>query len=155
MNTREQWNALSERDRVRYLLEKVIGCFVLEQTAQGWLMPEFPRGVHAPKGFHWPIAFWNTDCKCWGYKDIGDNGVTFLDPLDNMNDAWKIVRKMNEPQISGETSYGYYHNFIERLKEIVGSDMFFDLFYCDKDGDHLTPERICQAAYLAVDEEFC
>lgn len=137
---------------MRCLLEQVMGCFILEQTAQGYHTPEFPKGTHAPTDFHWPIAFWNTDGECWAYKDIGDNQVTFFDPLHSLDDAWLLVHKMNQPQENGETSYDYYHQFIERLKEIVGSDMFFDLFYCDKDGDHLTPERLCQAAYLAVRE---
>jgi hypothetical protein len=61
----------------------------------------------------------------------------------SMDAAWLAVRKVNE---SIDGSYARYATFVDELEQLIGSDMFFDLFFCDKDGDHLTPERICIAA---------
>jgi hypothetical protein len=144
MNTTDQWQALSDKDKVGAIIKLL-----------GWACQEVGTWQKGASVAPYPIVYWNSERVEWHvfYKD--DEESTIFDPLHSLDDAWTVVRKMNQPQTGGETSYDYYHNFIERLKEIVGSDMFFDLFYCDKDGDHLTPERLCQAAYLAVDEEFC
>lgn len=87
------WSTATDKDKVRLLLERVLGYFIVEQTTTGYRTPEFPKGLQAPAGFHWPIAFWNTDGDIWAYKDIADNNVTFFDPLHNMNDAWSIAER--------------------------------------------------------------
>ena len=84
------WTELSDKERVRLVLQHVMGCFVLEATATGWHTPEFPRGTSAPAGFHWPIAFWNTDSEFWMTKDIATD-PTFFNPLHDMNDAWQVI----------------------------------------------------------------
>ncbi len=71
----------------------------------------------------------------------------------SMDAAWLVVRMMNNSDSPTFHSYQGYADFIDALEKIVGSNMFFDLFYCDKDGDHLTPERICKAALQAVGVE--
>jgi hypothetical protein len=68
----------------------------------------------------------------------------------SMDAAWLVVRMMNVPHSPAFPDYRDYANFIDCLQEIVGSDLFFDLFYCDADGDHLTPERLCIAALRAL-----
>jgi hypothetical protein len=144
------WDTMTDKERVRLVLEHVMGYFILEATATGWHTPEFPRGHDAVAiGFHWPIAFWNTDGDIWMTKDIGTDS-TFFDPLRDMNDAWVVVRRMNNSDNPDRPDYSTYARFIDALEEIVGSNLFFDLFYCDKDGDHLTPERICKAALSAT-----
>lgn len=68
-----------------------------------------------------------------------------------LNAAWLVVRRMNIPDAHGK--YDLYAAFIEALEQIVGSDMFYDLFFCNPDDpsdEHLTPERICLAALKAV-----
>ena len=146
-----QWDEMNDKEKVRLLLEPVMGCFVLETTATGWRTAEFPKGRNAPPGFHWPIAFWNTDAEVWVIKETGDESLLF-DPLHDLNDAWLVVREMNSP-IDG--SYDRYAAFIMALEKIIGSNLFFDLFYCDPASDecHLTPERTCQAALQAVGAE--
>lgn len=66
----------------------------------------------------------------------------------SLDAAWLVVHKMNEPIDGG---YDLYAKFIDELTAIVGSDLFFDLFYCDPESDdrHLTGERICIAALRA------
>lgn len=87
-----RWAELSDKDKVRLLLERVMGYFVLEETVKGYSTPDLPKRAQAPAGFHWPIAFWNTDCDCWAYKDIADNGATLFHPLHSMDDV-KVVRQ--------------------------------------------------------------
>lgn len=64
----------------------------------------------------------------------------------SLDTAWLVVRQMNE---DGHQ----YARFIDALEAIVGSEMFFDLFYCDQHDQHLTAERICIAALRAVGVE--
>src|SRR5947209_2334851 len=56
---------------------------------------------------------------------------------ESMDAAWLVVRGMNTPDSSAFPNYQTYSRFIDQLEKIVGSDLFFDLFYCDQDGDHL------------------
>ncbi len=137
------WDETTDKNKTGLVLEHVMGYFVLGSIAQGWRTPDL-RGYKADR-FHWPIAFWNSDGQCWMTRDIATDPVPF-DPLHDMNDAWHVIRRMNNPT----PDYDVYARFIDVLEKIVGSNMFFDLFYCDKDGDHLTPERICKAALEAV-----
>jgi hypothetical protein len=72
----------------------------------------------------------------------------------DMNAAWDVVRMVNNPNNPEvHPNYQTYRQFINHLQEIVGSDLFFDLFYCDHKGDYLTPERICIAALKACGVE--
>jgi len=64
----------------------------------------------------------------------------------SLDTAWLVVRQMNE---DGHQ----YARFIDALEAIVGSEMFFDLFYCDQHDQHLTADRICVAALRAVGVE--
>ncbi len=76
-----KWAELSDKERVRLVLQHVMGCFVLEATSTGWRTPEHPRGDDAVAiGFHWPIAFWNTDGECWMTRDIATDPI-FFNPL--------------------------------------------------------------------------
>jgi hypothetical protein len=137
------WEEMTDKNKTGLVLEHVTGHFVLGAIATGWRTPDL-RAYKADR-FHWPIAFWNSDGECWMTRDSGTDPVPF-DPLHDMNDVWHVVRKMNEPT----PGYDVYARFIDALEKIVGSNLFFDLFYCDKDGDHLTPECICKAALQAL-----
>jgi hypothetical protein len=89
-----KWSELDDKERTRLVLQHVMGYFALEATSTGWRTPELARGINAPAGFHWPIAFWNTDGECWMTKDIATD-PTFFDPLHDMNHAWKIITWAN------------------------------------------------------------
>lgn len=92
-----KWTELDNKERVRFILEYVMGYFILQETAKGWNTPEHPRGHDAVTiGFHWPIAFWNTDGECWMTRDIATDPIIF-NPLRDMNDAWKIIDHLNLP----------------------------------------------------------
>jgi len=73
----------------------------------------------------------------------------------SLDAAWLVVREMNKPLLDEITGFycERYATFVERLEQIVGSDMFFDLFYCDAESDHLTPERLCLVALRACGVE--
>ena len=85
-----KWDELNDKEQVRLVLQHVMGCFVLEATSTGWHTPNFPKGLNAPVGFHWPIAFWNTDGECWMTRDIATDPI-FFNPLHDMNDAWEVI----------------------------------------------------------------
>ncbi len=98
-------------------------------------------------------GYWQ--CSCGWVSDffIGNGTTDHTIPIprytQSMDAAWLVVRMMNNSDSPTFHSYQGYANFIDALEKIVGSNLFFDLFYCDKDGDHLTPERICKAALQA------
>lgn len=69
--------------------------------------------------------------------------------ITSMDAAWLVVKRVNRSDNPDYPDYGTYARFIDALQKTVGSDLFFDLFYCDDEGDHLTPERICLAALKA------
>lgn len=69
--------------------------------------------------------------------------------IGSMDTAMSVVRQMNESDSPDYPDFATYARFIEELEKIVGSNLIFDLFYCDLEGDHLTPERICLAALRA------
>jgi hypothetical protein len=71
---------------------------------------------------------------------------------ESMDAAMLVVREMNR---SEDGTCERYDNFVNAFTSIVGSDMFFDLFYCDPDPtqDHLTPARICLAGLRTVGVE--
>lgn len=85
-----KWDEMDEKDKTRLVLEQVMKHFILNETATGWRTPEFPKGLKAPNGFHWPIAFWNTDGECWMIRGIATD-PTIFNPLHDMNDAWQIT----------------------------------------------------------------
>ena len=119
-----QWDEMSDKERVRLMLERVMGYFVLEATTTGWRTPEFPRGTSAPAGFHWPIAFWNTDGECWMVKDIADD-ATFFNPLHDMNDAWQILRKMaSRYREQFDWIDEQFEAFVDELFECSGNEIY-------------------------------
>jgi hypothetical protein len=140
-----KWAELTDKDKARLILQHVIPHDMGENVRFVFNQIEVSRG----KPVNWPVAAWDEGAGCWWTRDIGSNWDTAFDPLHNWNDAWQVVRMMNNPT----PDYQHYARFIDALEEIVGSTLFFDLFYCDKDGDHLTPERICIAALKAVGVE--
>ncbi len=115
------WEEMTPEQRDVLVAEKVMG----HETG------EMPSGT---------LMMWN------------DSGLMEEIPryTQSMDVAWLVVRMMNNSDSPTFHSYQGYADFIDALEKIVGSNLFFDLFYCDKDGDHLTPERICKAALEAV-----
>ena len=143
------WNELSEKEKVRLLCEQVMGCFVIEEEVEGYHMPKMLRESHAPPGFHWPIAYWNTDAELW---TINDGSWFLFNPLHDLNDAWKIVEKMKAPDTSPpgwEGHHTLFATFCGKLEEMLWDTPTGPLFYVLW---NLTPEAICQAALQAVEE---
>jgi hypothetical protein len=144
-----KWKQLSDKDKGKLVLEHVLGYFILPDGSHkdGDLIK---RGLGAPAGYHDPVAFWDEWLGCYQIRDVATDPSPF-DPLHSLDDAWVIVKEMNKPIDGPLTRYDRYGAFIDALEKIVGSTMFFDLFYCDPNSDdqHLTPERICLAALIA------
>lgn len=152
----KKWNDMTEKDKIRLLLEKVMGCFILEETAKGFTTPDFAKGKQAPTGFHWPIAFWNTDGECWAYRDIGDNGVTFFDPLHDLNDAWKIVEKLRGIENFDNFEVSWQKRYDQDLPRVVFTfhtpkSVTSHWKHYEQSAPTLA-EAICKAAYLFVEE---
>ena len=104
-----------------------------------------------------PMAWYCDEClQSWVLSEVEDyhtfmHFIRKIPPYaQSMDAAWLVVRMLNNPDSPAFPDYQDYARFINALEEIVGSNLFFDLFYCDKDGDHLTPERLCKAALIAV-----
>lgn len=139
------WETTTDKERVRLILERVMGYFVLEGTAQGWNTPEFPKGLKAPAGFHWPIAFWNTDCECWAVRDIATD-PTLFNPLRDMNDAWLVIQSVKDVDhltLWGRKDASGYASCSLILRS---AGIRYDID-C---GASTMPEAICKAALKAV-----
>ncbi len=139
---------MDDKEQTRQVLQKVMGYFVLEETATGWRTPEFPKGMNAPAGFHWPIAFWNTDGECWMTRDIATDPIVF-DPLHNMNDAWRIVEYIHKTRL-----FSNRRVFLREIQRLVTRDSTLesgmlldwpDAFF------FVIPEIICLAALKATE----
>ena len=144
------WEEMTPEQRDRLVHEKVMGnplevqCTAIGDDIISMLRPE---DHYRPNG-------WWLCCEC-EYIGHGEDHTHIrqlkIPPYtQSMDVAWLVVRMMNNSDSPPFHSYQGYADFIDALEKIVGSNMFFDLFYCDKDGDHLTPERICKAALQAV-----
>lgn len=142
--TRYNWDTMTPEERNMLVHERVMGK---------------PLEVPCTGAITWkPDPFNNKQLGYW-VCEFGHHGVKHeahfvkaapLPYTQSMDDAWLVVRRVNNPDSPAFPDYQDYARFIDALEEIVGSDCFFDLFYCDKDGDHLTPERLCKAALIAV-----
>jgi hypothetical protein len=140
---------LDEKERVRFILEHIMGYFVLKETATGWRTPEYPMGRDAVAiGFHWPIAFWNTDGECWMTRDIATD-VTIFSPLQDMNDAWAVLQRIvSLPQHPSDLEIARRNQFVAAL----GGTRFSHTVILE-DVAFWTPEKICIAALKAVEKQ--
>jgi hypothetical protein len=135
-----KWSELDDKERVRLILAEVMGYFVSDKTATGWETPDLGRDVHAPEGFHWPLAFWNTDGECWMIRDSGTDPVPF-EPLRDLNDTWMIVESIKERG----TRYNnpLFPQWQSHLSNLYGRPSERDMLW------DLNPEGICIAALRA------
>src|SRR6266566_7810105 len=128
---------MDDKEQVRLILQHVMGYFVLDETATGWHTPVFAKGRNAPAGFHWPIAFWNTDGECWMTRDIATDPTVF-DPLHDMNDAWQVLRRMADQEFEE-----LHSPFAYRLGVTFATQEGFDTFSANLDQlAAWTPEKI-------------
>lgn len=144
-----KWAELNRRERDVLIHEKVMGKTEPEICEFDPSMTVMTSGSE-PDSFDWHCY------KCGAHGKVTRDGYyqhqkAIPHYTTSMDDVWQVVRHMNKPlEEFEETRFDRYQAFIDALQKLVGSDMFFDLFYCDKDCDHLTPERICIAALRAV-----
>lgn len=149
-SSEEWWASYAEMRKVAAIIRDILGweCFTSWESYQHkYGMQEW--GYIAGEKFTTPtpVAFYDSEWRVWSPDH---EKLDVFDPLHNLNDAWQVVRAINKP-VDG--SHERYARFIDALEKAVGSNMFFDLFYCDKDGDHLKPTRICDAALWAIEPE--
>lgn len=159
MSETPKWSELNDREQVRLILRDVMGYFILDTTATGWKTPEIPEGINASDGFHWPIAFWNTDGECWMMRDIATDPTPF-NPLRDMNDAWLLFQRVLERFYTQEWEHGEWEEklpFRRFAEALLGDDAgcFDDELF--PAGPRIfdiirkwTPELICKAAFIAV-----
>ena len=137
-----QWSALTPDQQDRIIAEKIMG---VPAICSGALHQDSRNS-----------GFWTCDtCAAFGHTAPPASHAPEVDiPAysADLDAAMLVVRKMNEPH---DGKFDRYARFIAELEKIVGSDMFFDLFYCDpaSDDQHLTAERLCVAALRAVGVE--
>ena len=81
-----KWSELSDRDKVKLILEHVFGHYFVDDDS----FTVRHRG-DMPKDFHWPIAWWDSLVERWQTRDIASNWNTQFDPLHDMNDAMSAL----------------------------------------------------------------
>lgn len=150
-----EWEAFEESLKVTKIIHEVLGweCFgSWEAYLRKYGAQEWKLGAGKTYTTPTPVAFYVDYAQEWRVFSPDHEQLDVFDPLHNLNDAWQVVRAINKP-VDG--SHERYARFIDALTKAVGSDMFFDLFYCDPESDnqHLTPARICDAALWAIEPE--
>jgi hypothetical protein len=143
-----KWAALSNKEREQLVLTHIFDAFFIEDGSEE--TRKRYRGLRgAEAGYHYPVAYFDEGVAHWLTYDIATEPQIFS-VLKSLDGAWMVVRAMNVPTNGKHDTYA---RFIEELEKVVGSDMFFDLFYCNPDNpedQHLTGECICIAALRAV-----
>ena len=150
-----EWKAYEEMKAVREIIRDILGweCFTSwDDYKRKYGLHEYGLGAGKPFTTPTPVAFYEDYVQEWRVFSPDHERLDVFNPLHNMSDAWQVVRAINKP-VDG--SHERYARFIDALIKAVGSDMFFDLFYCDPESDdqHLTPERICDAALWAIEPQ--
>ncbi len=123
--------------------QHVMGCWVTDITAKGYHDPELPHWRElVALGFHWPLAYWNTDGECWMIRDIATD-AEFFNPLHDFNDAWLVLKQFYEDHQDGElVSPLAYHLGITWYEQAYNSKVFqMNL----EQLVNLTPEKLCIA----------
>jgi hypothetical protein len=146
-----QWATLTPERRNCLVHEKVMGKSI---KCSGHPITIVHRSPSRTQGEHFEYATWHCETCGKGASQIAPEEHDAPGEIPNYSEsldaAWQLVRRVNNPNNPAFPDYQDYANFIECLEELVGSNLFFDLFYCDAEGDHLNPERICIAALRAV-----
>ncbi len=152
MDKLTKWEIMTKRQKTECIVQDVMGWTYFSV----WDIMHTARwALEHNDSMTYPYAFWNNQLEgvCVFYHE--DEDALLFNPLESMSDAWQVVRRINNPYPDhARPGYAEYSRFIDVLEKIIGSNMFYDLFYCDKDGDHLTPERICLAALEAIGVDY-
>lgn len=101
MSNTIRWSDTTDKEKTRLILEHVLGYFIMPDSTFKYGRFEMPSRQDIPAGFHWPIAFWNSDVDWWQTRDIATDPV-FFDPLRDLNDAWQLVERVTQPPQSQE-----------------------------------------------------
>lgn len=87
-----QWSELTNKEKVKLILQHVSGCFIYEDEQRH----EEIRGVDAHNaGFHYPHAYWDQSVEHW--RVAGETSMLrpfepeIFDPLHDLNDAWHVT----------------------------------------------------------------
>lgn len=56
-----RWSDTSDKEKTRLILDHVLGYFIMPDSTFKLGHFEMPSREEMPVGFHWPIAFWNSD----------------------------------------------------------------------------------------------
>jgi hypothetical protein len=153
-----KWAEMSAEERDRLVHEKVMGLRV-EPCATAQYYGDKQQIVVRCEGCGYEFE----ESNITSYGEHGPDAYA-LQPMHNipvphysasMDAAMLIVKRINEPgkpDASG-ARYRRYGLFVDALEKIVGSNMFFDLFYYYEGDFHLTADRICLASLEACGVE--
>jgi hypothetical protein len=153
MNTTPTWETLSEKERVRWLLEHVMGYFILPDSACVRGHMAIPKGL---EGFRWPLAYYDDAIEIWYTKEIAEHPNIF-GPMYDMNDAWALIKRIVElygdvteapfdldrfwPKFDFMRHMGLHSAYESEQDEMCVSVAQLAAW---------TPSRICEAVYHAV-----
>ncbi len=139
MSEQPSWETMNEKERVRWLLEHVMGW----HTTEDWTdLKSFPAGM------------WDESDQIWYVEPDRGYPPKRFSPLHDMNDAWLLIKRLVElygddrpdfdsfwPKYEFMSRMGTYQPFEGKRDEVVVTVAHLAAW---------TPARIAEAVYHAI-----
>jgi hypothetical protein len=86
-----KWSELSDKDKVKLILEHIMPYDVGDDIIinEHHEVTYRDRGIGA-RAINWPAAAYDETTECWKIRDHSTKPSTFFDPLHDMGDAWVV-----------------------------------------------------------------
>lgn len=156
MTTLISWDALTDGERIRMLMGRVLGW----ETFGSW--EDYQRkygaqeyGLGAGKAFTTPthVAFWVAKKQWpkgeWRVFSPDHEELSVFDPLHNLNDAWLLIETHKFMEVKLEYAEGW-HNETERWQSYLCTVNPYDRHELAASSGKTAAEAICRAVYETV-----
>lgn len=143
------WRETPDKDKVRLILERVMGYYILPDSEDCTIPDRRTHPAFDWSAFHWPVASWDGGMvECWQIRDIVSDSRCF-DPLHDMNDVKLLRVRMAElhPLLNLHVMVYTYN----RCYAAFSLDLPVDEGeWSEGNGEYCLEEAVCIAALRAV-----
>jgi hypothetical protein len=146
-----KWSEISEREKVRLILEHVLG-WTLFADFDAYHAALWKTGEYVSVSY--PVAFWVEERECWSVRHQDHEDGEVFDPLYSMDDAWAVLLQIatlysEQDEYVNET----FARFVDDLLPNSGGEIWTAWKCMANEVAKWTPERICFAALSAIGVE--